>query len=338
MASQKYVRLTYSERVKIEAFLETKMSRIEIAKRLDRNRSTITRELSSWIKVSTDKYSAELADFWAKHDYSNKRNLDKIATHKPLKIFVYRGLLSKDSPELIAGRIKLLYPNDPIMSISHEAIYTHIYNQNKGKLKRKLISLLLYSNTKRRTRNGLKKNRTRIKDAISIDSRPEHILTREEPGHWEGDLIIGPKQASAIGTIVERKTRFVYIVKLNNRKSETVTKAFKKSLSKMDVNMKKTMTYDNGMEMANHKWFTEQTGIAVYFAHPYSSWERGTNENTNGLIRRHFPKTTDFNKITEAQLKEVQDKLNNRPRKVLGYYTANEVMNKEIDKMRIRLF
>ncbi len=330
MEPQKYVRLTYSERVKIETYLKANMSRIAIAKELNRNRSTISREIARWVRVPTDKYDADLADFWAKDDYLNKRNLDKISTHKPLKMFVYRGLLSKDSPEQIAGRIRVLYPNDPIMRISYEAIYTHIYNQNPVKLRRKLIALLLYNNIKRRSRKGIKRNRTRIKDAISIDNRPAHILLREEPGHFEGDLVIGPKQASAIGTIVERKTRFVYIVKLKNRKSETVTKAFKKSLAKLNTNLKKTMTYDNGMEMANHKWFTKETGMQVYFAHPYSSWERGTNENTNGLIRRYFPKNTDFNKVTESQLKEVQDKLNNRPRKVLGFYTPNEMMNKEI--------
>jgi IS30 family transposase len=330
MEPKKYVRLTYSERIKIETLLASNKSRIFIAKELSRSRSTITRELKIWIKKPSDKYSAELANFSAQDDYLNKRNLDKISTHKSLKTYVYRGLLGKYSPEQIAGRIKLEHPNNSIMSISHEAIYTHIYNCNKGKLKRKLIALLHYSMSKRRSRKGIKKNKQRIKEAVSIDDRPPHIELRQEPGHWEGDLVIGPKQASAIGTLVERKTRFVYIVKLENRKSETVTKAFKKPLNKMNPNLRKTMTYDNGMEMANHKWLTQKTGMKVYFAHPYSSWERGTNENTNGLIRRFFPKNTDFNKITEEQIKQVQNTLNNKPRKVLGYYTPNEMMNNEI--------
>jgi len=332
MKPKKYLRLSFSERVVIETLLKVNKSRIEIAKELNRHRSTITRELKTWLKKPTDIYDAEIAD-WCAQDFNlNKRNLDKISTHNSLKIFVYRELLLGNSPEQIAGRIKIDYPSNKIMTISHEAIYTHIYHQNIGKLRKKLISLLLYSKPKRRSRKGLKNARPRIKEATCIEDRPVHVELREEPGHWEGDLIIGPKQASAIGTIVERKTRFVYIVKIANRKSETVTTAFKKSLSNMTAKLKKTMTYDNGMEMANHKWFTEETGMKVYFAHPYSSWERGTNENTNGLIRRYFPKKTDFSNITESELKVVQEKLNNRPRKVLGYYTANEMMKLEILK------
>jgi IS30 family transposase len=189
--------------------------------------------------------------------------------------------------------------------------------------------LLLYSKSKRRSRKGVKQGRIRIKDAVSIDERPKHIEFRKEVGNWEGDLIIGVKQSSAIGTLVERKTRYTYIVKLKNRKTETVTKAFEKPLNKMDAIFRKTMTYDNGMEMANHKSFTKQTGMPVYFAHPYSSWERGTNENTNGLIRRYLPKKTDFNKITEIELKNIQEKLNNRPRKIIGFYTPKEMIDKE---------
>jgi IS30 family transposase len=331
MSQKKYERLSLQERVKIETLLKEKKSKSYIAKQLNRNRSTITRELKIWIKKPGDMYDANFADWCAHDDYLNKRNLDKISAHNALKRYVYRGLLKGYSPELIAGQIKLHYPNNSIMTISYEAIYTHIYNHNEGKLKRKLIALLLYSNSKRKSRKGIKKGRNRIKDALSIDDRPKHIEQREEVGHWEADLMIGPKQTSAIGTLVERKTRFLYIVKTENRKSDTVITAFKKPLNKMEKQFRKTMTYDNGMEMANHKTFTKDTGMPVYFAHPYSSWERGTNENTNGLIRRFFPKKTDFNKVTLEQLKIVQDILNNRPRKVLGFYTANEMM--EMEKM-----
>lgn len=329
MERKKYVRLSYKDRVKIETYLLQKKSRSYISKELHRSKSTITRELSKWIRSPLDVYSADLADWLANDDYLNKRNLDKISTYKSLKMYVYRGLLSGWSPEQISGKIKLSNPNNRIMSISHEAIYTHIYQHNRGKLKNKLISLLLFSRTQRRSRKGIKQGRGRIKDAVSIDARPKHIELRADVGNWEGDLVIGVKQSSAIGTLVERKTRYLQIVKLTDRKTVTVTKAFEKSLNKMDLIFRKTMTYDNGLEMANHKIFTKQTGMAVYFAHPYSSWERGTNENTNGLIRRYFPKKTDFNKITEIELKNIQEKLNNRPRKVLGYYTPNEMIDKE---------
>jgi len=216
------------------------------------------------------------------------------------------------------------------MSISHEAIYMHIYSHPQARLNRKLIALLPYHKSRRKTVKGTKRRKIRIKDQVSIDQRPSYIEERLEIGHWEGDLMIGVKQSSAIGTLVERKSRLTFIVKLKNRRSATVVKGFTKELNNLNSMFKKTMTYDNGMKMAKHKLLTKKTGIQVYFAHPYSSWERGTNENTNGLIRRYFPKGTNFNDITEVQLKTVQEKLNNRPRKVLKFKTPHEVMALEL--------
>jgi len=312
-------RLSLNERIVIETLLYENRSKSYIANQLNRSRSSITREINNWVKKPSDKYNAELAHWCAKETYLNKRKLDKINTHKRLKLFVYKGLLNKLSPEQIAGRIKILYPNDPVMSISHEAIYQHIYKHRQSYLGKKLIKLLPYHHHKRRDKRKFSKNRVRIKGQVSIDSRPQHIQLREEVGHWEGDLMIGVGQKSAIATVVERKTRYTFIMKIDNRKSKTVTKAFAKSLNTLPKNIRKSMTYDNGIEMANHKWLTNNTGIDIYFAHPYSSWERGTNENTNGLIRRFFPKGTDFNSITIKQLKDAEYSLNNRPRKVLGY-------------------
>jgi transposase, IS30 family len=323
-------RLTLNERIVIQTLLNENKSKSYIAKQLNRNRSTITREVNNWVRKPSDQYDATIADFFAKEEYLNKRNLDKINTYKRLRAFVYRGLLSRFSPEQIAGRIKILYPNDSTMSISHEAIYQHIYRHRQSKLGKKLIKLLPYHHHKRRDKRKFGKNRVRIKDQINISQRPKHIEQRLEIGHWEGDLMIGTGQKSAIGTIVERKTRYTFIVKIENRKSKTVTKAFAKSLNSLHKNIRKSMTYDNGIEMANHKWLTQNTGMDVYFANPYSSWERGTNENTNGLIRRFFPKGTDFNKVSIEQLKQAQFKLNDRPRKILGYKTPNEIMNQEI--------
>ena len=331
METQNYHRLTYKERVVIETLLGENKTPAFIARQLGRSRSTVTRELKKWIVKPSDIYKAELAHWSAEDDYLNKRNLDKISTHSSLRIYVYRGLLRGWSPEQIAGRIKEEYPGNSIMTISYEAIYMYIYRHRQATLNKKLIALLHYSKLIRRQYKG-SKNRTRIKDAVSIDDRPPHINLRLEAGHWEGDLMIGIKQASAIGTMVERKTRFTYIVKLKDRTSPTVTHQFKKHLSKMDPLFRKTFTYDNGMEMANHKWFTKKTGMKVYFAHPYSAWERGTNENTNGLIRRYFPKQTDFNLVSEMQLKNIEDKLNNRPRKILGFKTPLEMIQLEKNK------
>ncbi|WP_395042882.1 IS30 family transposase [Flavobacterium sp.] len=323
-------RLTLNERIVIETLLKENKTKSYIAKYLNRNRSTITREVNTWVKKPSDKYDADVADFFAKQDYLNKRNKDKINTYKRLKLFVYKGLLSGFSPEQIGGRIKVLYPNDPVMSISYEAIYQHIYRHRQSYLGKKLIKLLPYHHHKRRENRKFGKNRVRIKDQVNISHRPQHVELRLEVGHWEGDLMIGIGQKSAIGTIVERKTRFTFIIKLENRKSETVTQQFAKYLNSLPKYILKSMTYDNGMEMANHKWLANNTGMDIFFANPYSSWERGTNENTNGLIRRFFPKGTDFNKITIEQLKQAQYSLNNRPRKILAYKTPNEIMNQEI--------
>lgn len=331
METQNYHRLSYKERVVIETLLSENKTPSFIARQLGRNRSTITREINKWMddKPSSKKrplnvYKADLAHWCAEDDYLNKRNLDKISKHPALRIYIYRGLLNKWSPEQIAGRIKDDYPGNSIMNISYEAIYMYIYRHRQARLNKKLIALLPYCKPVRRKYKG-SANRKKIKDAVSIDERPAHIESRREIGHWEGDLMIGSKQASAIGTMVERKTRLVRIIKLKDRKSKTVTREFKKQMDKMNPLFRKTLTYDNGSEMANHKWFTRKTGMQVYFAHPYSAWERGTNENTNGLIRRFLPKQTDFNSVPQSQLKNIEHKLNNRPRKILGFKTPLEM-------------
>lgn len=326
MKERKYRRLSLKERIKIETLLEEKRSNIFIAKQLKRARSTIGREINKWVERPGIKYNAELAHWYSVDTNANKRTRDKISLNSRLKIYVYRGLLKGWSPEQISGRIKLDYPNDTIMTISHEAIYMHIYNHPQARLNKKLMALLPYQKSRRRSIKGSKKRKGKIKDAVSIDLRPKYIEDRTEVGHWEGDTMIGVRHASAIGTIVERKIRYTYIIKLKNRKSSTLRKGFVKKLKRLDTNLRRTLTYDNGLEMAEHKELTKQTGVQVYFAHPYSAWERGTNENTNGLIRRYFPKKTDFNKITEKELKMVQDKLNNRPRKILGYRTPEELL------------
>jgi len=343
METQNYHRLSFKERVVIETLLGEHKSPAFIATQLGRNRSTISREINKWIsshpssrKKAFNVYKADLAHWCAQDDYFNKRNLDKISQNARLRIYVYRGLLNKWSPEQIAGRIKEDYPLDPVMRISYEAIYMFIYKHRQAKTNKKLIALLPYSKPVRRKYKG-SANRKKIKDAVSIDERPAHIELRREIGHWEGDTMIGIKQASSIGTMVERKTRFVRIVKLKDRKSETATHAFKKQVEHMDPIFRKTLTYDNGSEMANHKWFTQHTGMQVYFAHPYSAWERGTNENTNGLIRRFLPKQTDFNLVPETELKNIEDKLNNRPRKILGFKTPLEMISIEKNKSMMML-
>lgn len=328
--SKKHRRLSLSERVKIETLLNEGKTKSYIAKTLKRSRSTISREVNKWVTRPNENYSASLAQWNAQDDYLNKRNLDKISTYKALKLYVYKSLLKGWTPEQIAGRIKLEYPNNNIMSISHEAIYRHIYNRPQASLNKKLIQLLTRKKTRRRPIKKRRGTGSKIINQVSIDNRPKHIEQRLEIGHWEGDLVIGKGQKSAIGTIVERKSRYTLIVKLESRKSEEVVKMFAKKLNKLNSKLLKSMTYDNGIEMAKHEKLANKTGMKIYFAHPYSSWERGTNENTNGIIRRDLPKGTDFNTIDEKTLLKIEQKLNNKPRKIIGYKTPKEVLEFEL--------
>jgi IS30 family transposase len=333
MEAKKFNRLTLSERVIIETLLNEKKSKSYIAVKLNRSRSTIGNEINRW-SGSQFHYKAELANEYSRCLNDTKRNKDKITISNALKIQVYKGLLSHLSPELISGRLKLLYPTDAAMNISYESIYRYIYSHPQGNINKKLIKLLVRQKSKRRKPKRREGHLAKIKDGTSIELRPAQVEDRVEIGHWEGDLLIGPNQKSCIGSIVERKIRYTILVKLANKKSKTVCDAFAQKLKKQPLLLRKTMTYDNGTEMAEHKLITEQTGINIFFAHPYSSWERGTNENTNGLIRRFLPKKTDFNLISKADLKKLQDHLNNKPRKVLGYYTPNELYCFEINKTK----
>lgn len=326
MKEKSYQRITLEERYKIEALLQVGKSVSEIANVLNRPRSTISREINRGKYLSSNKYYADHANTTAKIKNKVKRVYPKLMENDSLRIYVFRGLLKGWSPDQIAKRIKIDYPENEEMRISYESIYVYIYRYTKGKLRTKLIKLLTYSKSKR---TGVSKRYIYmgvIRDRVSIDDRPAHIEERQEVGHWESDLVIGKEQTSAIGTVVERVTRYTIIVPLKSRTSKHVVKAFERELKEVPDKALKTMTHDNGVEMAEHKLFTKRTKMQVYFAHPYSSWERGTNENTNGLIRRVFKKKTNFNKVTTEQLKELQNSLNNRPRKVLGYKTPNEML------------
>jgi IS30 family transposase len=243
----------------------------------------------------------------------------KIESNPKLKNFVYSHLKLHWSPQQISDALKQFYPFDSTMQISHESIYYHIYIQPKKEVEKLLISQL---RQKRKYRGNVRRGtdkRTTIKDPIRIDERPENVLTREVPGHWEGDLILGKNRESAIGTLVERTTRFLIMVPLKKRDATSVRKAFEKAFSNIPKHLKLSLTYDNGTEMAQHKLFTKNSKVKVYFAHPYSPWERPTNENTNGLIRDYFPKGTDFNLLSKKDIVKVQNQLNERPRKTLEY-------------------
>lgn len=262
---------------------------------------------------------------------SRRSGKSRLAQEKRLRKQVIRRLLHEWSPREIQERLKKEYPLDMTMRISHEAIYRFLYVLPRGALRQTLIKALRQEHKYRRKRKkgNAEEKRGKIADMLSIEERPEEVADRSVPGHWEGDLIVGLHRKSALGTLVERTTRYTLLVPLGRDKSAVaVRKAYACAFRSIPTELKKTLTYDQGKEMLEHKRFTIDTGIQVYFAHPGSPWERGTNENTNGLIRQYFPKGTDFAKVSTQAIKRVQRRLNDRPRAVLDYEKPNEVINR----------
>ena len=232
------------------------------------------------------------------------------------------------SPEQIAKRLKVLYPTDMAMQISHESIYSYLYVLPRGALRKELVKSLRRHHINRRVKGKDRRKSSPIQDCISIEERPAEVADRIIPGHWEGDLIMGSRNLSALGTLVERTTRMTLLVRLKDKDAGAVRKAFAREFQRLPEGLKRSLTYDRGQEMAEHKLFTKSTRIQVYFAYPHSPWERGTNENTNDLIRQFFPKGTDFTKISLREIKRAQNMLNDRPRKTLEFLTPHEVFNR----------
>ena len=323
----KYQRLTVIEREEISRQIASGTSLREIAQCLHRAPSSISREIHQSGVVDREYYRAVFAQQQSNKMRHALRKNRKLANNIPLREFVLYYLAKNWSPEQIAKRLIIVYPNDMNMRISHETIYSYIYVLPRGRLKRKCISCLRRAHTHRRKIDKNRQKRGAIQNYFSIEERPKEVADRIVPGHWEGDLVVGYRNASAIGTLVERTTRMSFLVKLNNQDANTVRKAFAEEFRHVPKGLKRTLTYDHGSEMAQHKLFKKETKLTVYFAHPHSPWERGSNENTNALIRQYFPKGTDFSKISNNRLKEVQDELNDRPRKTLGWYTPHEKFN-----------
>lgn len=304
----------------------------DIARRLDRNPATVSREINR--NSGATGYRAFSAGRRAQASASLRRGgMRRLMQDGRLRKYVLAGLRKRWSPREIVRRMEMQYPQDERMRISHEAIYQYIYVLPRGSLKKELVGALRQERKHRRKKGGRKgkpeENRGKIADMLSIEERPKEVEDRVVPGHWEGDLIIGKNKRTAIGTLVERTTRYTLIVPLGAGKdAASVRKAYAKALRTVPKELAKTLTYDQGKEMSQHKKFTIDTGIQVYFAHPGSPWERGTNENTNGLIRQYFPKGTDFSTVTTREIKRVQKQLNDRPRAALGFYKPDEAFNK----------
>ena len=333
---KKYTRLSFQDREEISRGIWARESFADIAERINRPTSTVSREIWSNNKYKWC-YRAEKAQKRTEELRKQGRRPGKIDSNEKLKSYVYDKLETEWSPEEIARRIELDYPEDKSMRISHETIYQHLYCLPRGELKKELMKGLRQERKMRQPRKYAHYRKQRIQDIISISERPEEARDRIIPGHWEGDLIVGKNHKSALGTLVERTTRLTLLVPLKAKNAFNVRKSFAKKFKEIPKQFKKTLTYDRGTEMSQHKIFTEETKIQVYFADPYSPWQRGTNENTNGLIRQYFPKGTDFRKVSRYEIKKAEQRLNSRPRKVLDYYTPSEKFYQLITGQKVAL-
>jgi len=342
-------RLTHAEREEIMIGTSRGESVRSMARRLGRAPSTVMREIANnganlgltGRYRALHRFGANRGGWDAKSGYSariaqlrSERRARRPKTGKlgrcvQLRAQVEALLANKYSPEQIAGVLAKTYPDHPEMQVSHETIYKSLYVQGRGELRRELAKCL-------RTGRALRKPRTRrtntehrhLVGMINISERPAEAQDRAVPGHWEGDLIIGKNQASQIGTLVERSTGFVQLLHLpNGRSADVVAQAMTAKIKAFPENLRKTLTWDQGLEMAAHARISIDTGINIYFCDPHSPWQRGSNENTNGLLRQYFPKGTDLSVHTAAYLDEVAAELNNRPRKRFDWDSPTQVLN-----------
>ena len=317
--------LTLSEREHISRGIVAGDSIRSIAMSLRRSPSTVSREIKR--NGGRRRYRACRAD-QAAWERAKRPKPCKLVINRTLARLVAKKLRALWSPEQIAGWSKCAYPNDEGYQVSHETIYKSLFIQARGALKKELLQHLRRTRSMRRSRYKHAKDsgQGQITHTVSIHERPASVEDRAVPGHWEGDLIIGSNN-SQIATLVERHTRYVMLAKVNGKDSETVINALIKQAHKLPRELYKSLTRDRGSEMANHQRFTLATDIKDYFCDPQSPWQRGSNENTNGLLRQYFPKGTDLSVHSQAKLNAVARQLNERPRKTLGFETPAERFN-----------
>jgi len=317
--------LTLAEREEISRAMVAGESARSIAALLGRAPSTISREIKR--NGGQECYRASQAEL-AAWDRTLRPKTCKLVENRALAHIVAAKLQGQWSPEQIAGWLKQTYPSDESYQVSHETIYRSLYIQARGALKKELLEHLRRTRVMRRSRHHTQKtsDHGRIIDAVSISERPATAEDRAVPGHWEGDLLCG-SGSSQIATLVERQTRYLMLVKLPRKDTETVINALIKNARKLPQELYKSLTWDRGKELADHKRFTLATDIKVYFCDPHNPWQRGTNENTNGLLRQYFPKGTNLSVHSQAQLNAVARRLNERPRKTLNFETPAERFN-----------
>jgi len=319
--------LSVTEREEIFRGLASDRSIRDIARQLGRAPSTVSREVSR--NGSRQSYRAAVADERA-WDAARRPKLCQLARYQPLRCIVAEKLADDWSPEQIAGWLQLTHAGTPAMQISHEAIYRSIYIQSRGVLKKELQKHLRTKRVFRQSRHGnLGRMRSSIKDAVSISERPPEIEDRAVPGHWEGDLISGSANTH-IATLVERSSRFTMLVKVEGKDTQSVVSALSKQVVTLPESLRRSLTWDRGSELAQHRRFTLATDMDVYFCDPSSPWQRGTNENTNRLLRQYLPKKTNLGIYSQDELDAFALKLNQRPRKTLGYLSPADHFNRSV--------
>jgi IS30 family transposase len=316
--------LALVEREEISRGLAAGESVRGMGRRLGRAPSTISREIHR--HGGADAYRASTADATAWRDAQRPKRC-RLALQPRLRQAVERQLRADWSPQQIAVWLRRTYPDDPTMQVSHETIYRALYVQARGALKQTLIAHLRRGQRARRPRAAATATRGsgQLIDIVSIADRPPSVDTRAVPGHWEGDLLVG-KRGTQIATLVERQSRFVMLVRVPAADSRTVVNALARRITRLPAALQQSLTWDRGKEMAQHRRFTIDTGVQVYFCDPQSPWQRGSNENTNGLLRQYFPKGMDLSPVTQQQLDAVALKLNTRPRQTLDWRTPAAVL------------
>jgi IS30 family transposase len=317
-------RLSIEERIEIAMRVAAGESDSEIARGLGRHRSTICRELAR-CGGKRGHYAPFAAERRARK-LARRPKATKLSRSARLLAAVEAGLGRRWSPEQISAKLRVDHPDDREMRISHETIYQSLFVQSRGEL-RKQLTAELRTGRKARKPQGMVENRGRIAGMVNISQRPAEVEDRAVPGHWEGDLIIGAGGRSAVVTLVERQTRFVTLARVGtDRSTERVIDALKDRIGEVPAHLARSLTWDQGPELSAHRRFTSETGIEVYFCDPHSPWQRGSNENTNGLLRQYLPKGTDLSLHDQAALDEISDSLNGRPRKTLGWANPAEKM------------
>jgi IS30 family transposase len=320
--------LTLAEREDISRGIASGSRLREIARRLDRAASTVSREISR--NGGRPAYRAHTADDHA-WDSTLRPKQCLLAVSDKLRNIVASKLILNWSPEQISGWLKIQFPDDASMRVSHETIYRSLFIQARGVLKKELMDHLRSKRRMRRSRHATVSGQSRgqIVDAISIRERPAEVEDRAVPGHWEGDLLSGAKN-SYIATLVERHSRFAMLIKVRSKETDVVVAALSQHVRKLPATLKRSLTWDRGLEMAKHKDFTVATDVQVYFCDPQSPWQRGTNENTNLLLRQYFPRGTDLSGYSQEQLDQVSLLLNQRPRKTLGFHTPADKLQASV--------